>query len=359
LVVVRRETAKTADDPGNLAEAPKPKAPGARDTKPERPGLVQEEPAAPEKPVPVSADAQGKPKRASGGAADQAGASEPEAQAAGAEEAQTPTGAAGVARTTVETVGEPFAAAATGGANEGAEPGQLAPGAETLERVISYRVTDWQLRRVRDVVLPTAPREEGQPDTRTEALARAWAEARRRVPAGFNQPRVRSGWLIELKPAKPELLAGLAWTGGAGAEGTVTEGGDRVRATWSWAGLMPQSAKIMQLLTAAGREVVRLEFDGDARRVRVRLGSEVARAVPWFQIEQEDGGREDATAAWRWQSLERFRWSDARWQHERVAGDLRVRCEPEFPDGPVLRSGTLGVVDAGSGWALAVDLHVE
>lgn len=115
LVVVRRETAKTADDPGNPAEAPKPKAPGARDTKPERPGLVQEEPAAPEKPVPVSADAQGKPKRASGGAADEAEVTEPEAPAAGAEEAQTPTGAAGVARTTVETVGEPFAAAATGG----------------------------------------------------------------------------------------------------------------------------------------------------------------------------------------------------------------------------------------------------
>ena len=225
-----------------------------------------------------------------------------------------------------------------------------------------YHVGKWQLRRVRDVVLATAPRL--LDDATAEAVlaaarAKAWAEARRRVPAIFESPMARSGWHFELAPtARP-----ASWVVSGGGAGVTTAAEHTREVQIHWPDLLPVEDLEARLMGADGRELVRLTISVLERTVRISGSAELIRAVPVFTIQEAESGsvngQTPASSALAWRSLERSRWSDTRWVMEREGRSLGVRCVPEAEPETTVQGGTLGVVDSVSGWALAVTIRTE
>jgi hypothetical protein len=169
----------------------------------------------------------------------------------------------------------------------------------------------------------------------------------------FYEPSVRSGWRFELPPAAWPA----AWTASAG-EAVVSISAERSRgAQISWPGLMPAEPVEARLVGADGLELVRITIAAAERKIRLRVSTGQVLAVPEFSIQEAPDGSAPADLAWR--SLVRSRWSDAHWATGREGGILRVLCNPEAGAEFAVRSGTLGLVDAVSGWALGVELRLE
>lgn len=225
-----------------------------------------------------------------------------------------------------------------------------------------YHVGKWQLRRVRDVVLATTPILQGDASAESvlaDARAKAWAEARRRVPAIFESSMTRSGWHFELAPtARP-----ASWVVIGGGAGVTTAAERAGEVQIHWPDVLPVEDLEARLIGADGRELVRLTISVLERTVRISGAAELLRAVPVFTLQEAESGsvngQTPASSALAWRSLERSRWSDTRWVMEREGRSLGVRCVPENETEITVKGGTLGVVDSVSGWALAVTIRAE
>ncbi|MCX6938948.1 MAG: hypothetical protein NTU80_13860 [Verrucomicrobia bacterium] len=360
-VVVHANERKTPTPASQPATAEKPKTPAERNRKPEKTTASREEEKTPEPPtsapsVPENLSRVRAQPEAPEGQPTPVKKEKPEASSPSLPQPENST-----AQTMIENEGERTSDASAVRAAGGAE---LAPARSQAgeARSWAYHIGGWQLRRVRDVVLATAPRPEGD-SAAAAALAaarsRAWEEARRRVPAIFESPKTRSGWSFELSPtAWP-----ASWVLSGGGAGVTTVAERAGEAQIQWPDLLPIDALEARLVRADGGEIARLTISVLERTIRIKGSAELIRAVPVFSIQEAESGSATGKtpdgAALAWRSLERTRWSDTSWITEREGRSLGVRCVPQAGTAPAVNGGTLGVVDNASGWALSVTIRAE
>ena len=244
------------------------------------------------------------------------------------------------------------------------EPGALPqiPTAAGLVQRTGLRLSQWTPQMIQDVIIPTVPVRMGEDDAVDALREQLQQEVDRQMVATFRNPVIQSGCAFELPP---ETLGGadqLHWrdANGATPAGSTVQGG---RAEISWLGGRPPATANFVLVTAEGREIVRVYVAADgelvcktARTVRCWYWVGIIRAV----VDGVGPGAQTESSRFAWQLLHGPE-IPAAWRrddHWRNGHGWRI----ELPLGKQtdgLTGCTLAMVDRNTGWALAGEIRRE
>ena len=250
-----------------------------------------------------------------------------------------------------------------GGGVDGNGAGAEKPGAEAsrdgLARRLSLtcRMGEWRIKRAQDEILFTLPTERGGAEALQQARERAWARARAMLPETFRAPLTRSGLSFRLGPGRAGAVPPKWLDAGTGHDMPGGVIGAEV-ARLDWPGRTPPADLDARLVSADGRELLRLTASSKDNRIDVRFGPEVLEVAPWFTVALAPSGAAGFPASLRWRSLGRIG-TDARWETLRGEREISVICHPASTDISALKGGELALVHEPSGWELASSLTME
>jgi len=234
--------------------------------------------------------------------------------------------------------------------------------ANAPDRAWVCRLGEWRLARTRDVALVTAPAEVSADGDAAAALAaarqQAWERVRAALPSALRRPATQTGWVFLLK-AEAVRSGSPVWK--------MVEGGPRAastliasdRAEVGWPEPVTSGAFEARLLGPDGVEWARVRVEERGRRILVRAGTEVAEAVPWFEVSgRRDRAEDRPSADCVWRSL-RPGWANTGWRSESSASTTRVVCfgSASTPALPV--DGVVALEHPPSGWALAREVRLD
>lgn len=221
---------------------------------------------------------------------------------------------------------------------------------------VTLRLGEWRVARVRDVVLPTWPVEQGSADSLRKAREQAWARTRAVQPVSFREPRVRSGWSLRLaaeamQPAPPvwrDRITGRPCEFAARRAEFVQLG---------WDGLLPPDDLDLGLVAADGRELARLTVSTRRREIELTTSGAVREAAPWFTF--APASAEAFAGGFRWESLSRAVWPDNAWERTGDDRSVGVICHASSPADERPAAAVLALVHPESGWALSCAVNLQ
>ena len=231
-----------------------------------------------------------------------------------------------------------------------------------LVQLGQIRASAWKLRLLQDQILPTRPLTAAEEDA-VEVMREKLLQSRRtQIPSAFQQPRVESGFILELPP---EIAAGnypLHWGDHADTENfRATVQGARVELAWS--GNAAPRGRNFILSNAAGRVVAQVDFDSSGAVVLKAPSS--SKASYWVGVETAPRdeaviGTESTTPRFDWRLLSGglmpASWlRDDRW-HEGRGQRLEI---PLDATSVRVRNYGIALVDRPTGWALGCDVALQ
>jgi len=242
---------------------------------------------------------------------------------------------------------------------ENAEPsrtvqsrGTTAARTGSLRNVGAVRLTRWAMRMERDIIVPTMPMPEGDPDV-TEVMKQKLREDQKaRLPETLKQPALQYG--ISFKFIGGAKVQPLQWidTAVKDASFAIYDG----RAEVSWDAAAPLRDCVISLAFGDGSEAACVGFDHEGR-ASVELRPEL-RAALWFgaMYSVNDDARTNSMPRFSWQVL-RGPLASSAWFNDGNWFD-GAGCRLDIVlNGSAPAHTVIALVDQVTGWMLATELE--
>lgn len=245
--------------------------------------------------------------------------------------------------------------ARTAGTEVGLAWDRAMTGEAKWDRVTTVRFSQWQIRLLGDVILPTRPMRWSDGEDDRSMRARALEDLRGRMPATLRELQMRAGIGFEVGGGRDGSR--MRWRGADGAfvgAGTFRDG--RIELSWDELQQLGGTRWFLEHESEGRLAEVGLAADAESASVATIEG---VRAYQWFAATIVGSDDRDSAARER---LERFRWRrvtdsalPAGWRERRIGmGGRELRVE--VPIEGTAETQSLALFDRETGWAAVSEL---